>query len=124
MNQQRTTTWRSSVRDMGTEFTPEEIAAEEARRHRDNGGAAIYPSRRQKRSESLELDLSTGTPVCPRCGGTQFKARRTVGQRLGIGAITAVTLPVSAVGGGLVAAKRMKQKVQCVTCGTFYERIT
>jgi len=106
------------------EFTPEEIAAEEARRHRDNGGAAIYPSRRRQKPEHPELDLSSGAPTCPKCGGAQFKARRTVGQRFRIGVIAAVTLPVSAGGGGMVAAKRIKQKVQCVTCGTFYDRIT
>jgi hypothetical protein len=104
------------------EFTPEEIAAEEARRRRDNGG--YYPGRLRREPQPTDLDTSDGIPRCPRCGGEQFKARRTVGQRLGIGVIAAVTFPVSAVGGGMVAAKRIKQKVQCVTCGTFYARIS
>src|SRR5659263_207144 len=61
------------------------------------------------------LDTSSGSPACLKCGGVQFKARRTVGQRFGIGAIGALTLPVSAGAGALVAAKGMKQRVQCVT---------
>lgn len=111
---------------MGVEFTPEEIAAEEARRRRDNNPYPEYVGRRKKHTpqEVSELDTSSGAPACPKCGGSQFKARRTVGQRIGIGVITAVSFPVSAAGGGLVAAKRMKQKVQCVTCGTFYNRTT
>lgn len=107
---------------MGTEFTPEEIAAEIERRHRDND-PNYRPRRRRARPESPAIDTATGVPKCPRCGNSQFKARRTVGQRLGIGAIAALTLPVSAGAGGLAAAKGIRQKVQCVTCGTFYDRI-
>jgi len=70
------------------------------------------------------LDTGSGSPTCPKCGGTQFKARRTVGQRFGIVAVGALTLPISAGAGALAAAKGMKQRVQCVTCGMFYARVS
>lgn len=48
---------------------------------------------------------------CPHCGGSQFKARRTKAARWGIFATGAA---------GAVVTKQ--KKVQCVTCGTIYDR--
>jgi hypothetical protein len=65
-------------------------------------------------------DVLQRTPhglACPKCGGTQFKARRTAGDRTMI-ALGTVTTGV----GGILSAQKRQQKVQCVTCGTFYER--
>lgn len=111
---------------MGTEFTPEEIAEEEVRRRRDNNPYPQRVGRKPKPTPDPELDAldtSGGVPTCPKCGGTQFKARRTVKQRFGIAAVGALTLPISAGAGALAASKGMKQRVQCITCGTFYARI-
>lgn len=58
-----------------------------------------------------------GHPACPKCGGTQFKLRRTPGRRAGIGTAT-----VLAGGVGALAAAG-KQKVQCITCGLFYNTL-
>ena len=104
-------------------FTPQEIAAETARRQRENNPYPGRPGKRHPRRTSAQLDTSGGLPTCPKCGGTQFKARRTVGQRLKIGTIAVLTAPISAGVGGLAAAKGVRQKVQCITCGAFYERV-
>lgn len=56
---------------------------------------------------------------CPRCKGTQFKARRTAGQRTMIGTAGVLTGGL----GAAASARKRGQKVQCVTCGTFYDRI-
>lgn len=58
--------------------------------------------------------------MCPKCHGKQFKVRRKPGQRAAIVAWGAVTFPVSAVGGGLVAAHFISKQVQCMTCGNYY----
>lgn len=55
---------------------------------------------------------------CPLCGGTQFKARRTARQRA---AITAGTITTGI--GGIMSAQKRGQKIQCITCGTFFDRI-
>lgn len=55
---------------------------------------------------------------CPKCGGTQFTAKRSKkGKGVGI-AIGAVTLGLGAVAVGLAP----KSQVKCVTCGTMYKR--
>ena len=57
--------------------------------------------------------------ACPKCGGAQFKARRSGAARAGIVGTTIATGGV----GGIVAAGATKQKrVTCVTCGTVYVR--
>lgn len=49
--------------------------------------------------------------ACPKCGGTQFTAKRSVkGKVIGIGTIGVA---------GLIAPK---SQVKCVTCGTMYKR--
>lgn len=65
------------------------------------------------------LEQTPNGVKCPKCGGTQFKARRTAGDR---GKIAAgwVTTGV----GAILSARKHQQKVQCVTCGTFYDRLT
>lgn len=69
-------------------------------------------------SRDGELDTSTGEPRCPHCGGRQFKARRTAGQR---GRIAAGWLTTGV--GAVLSARKHHQKAQCVTCGRFYDLI-
>ncbi|QZN86944.1 hypothetical protein [Cellulomonas sp. C5510] len=83
------------------------------------GAQSKGPARAKTKAEPPRLDTSDGAPRCPKCGGVQFKARRTVGQRMKVGTATVMT----GGAGGLVAAKAVKQRVQCITCGTFYARI-
>ena len=57
--------------------------------------------------------------ACPKCGGMQFRARRSGAARAGIVGTTVATGGI----GGIVAAGVTKQKrVTCVTCGTVYLR--
>ena len=67
---------------------------------------------RLKRTPISQLGRQThGGLACPKCGGTQFKARRSGGARAGI------------VATGLVGLAFTKQtKVACTTCGTIYQR--
>lgn len=55
---------------------------------------------------------------CPRCGGMQFKARRSKAARAGV-AVSTIAFPP--LGAAAVAATK-KKRVQCVTCGTVYDR--
>ncbi len=55
-------------------------------------------------------DTSSGTLACPKCRGTQFKAKRS-----GLGKLATAPLPVAMP---LVP----KHHVKCVTCGTTYRR--
>jgi ssDNA-binding Zn-finger/Zn-ribbon topoisomerase 1 len=48
---------------------------------------------------------------CPKCGGTQFKAKRSAFGKT-VGAVIALPL----------AALAPKTRVKCVTCGTTYHR--
>jgi hypothetical protein len=65
--------------------------------------------------------------LCPKCGGSTFKARRSTGQRAGLtGALLAgmLTGGVAAVGwlaAGAAGAARAT-RVTCVTCGTVFNR--
>ena len=86
--------------------------------------AASWASRADRKSkDKRERDRLARTPIsevgvkgegglaCPKCGGTQFQARRTKAARTGV------------VMGGLAGAAMTKQKqVTCVTCGTIYKR--
>jgi len=54
---------------------------------------------------------------CPNCGGTNFKAKRSIKGKLGMAAAG-----VTVVGGPLVAALAPKTQVKCVTCGTMFKR--
>lgn len=56
-------------------------------------------------------DRSSGALACPKCGGTQFKAKRSKGAK---------ALLIPTVGMGALLAK--KSRVKCVTCGTEYMR--
>lgn len=55
-------------------------------------------------------DTSSGTLACPKCKGTQFKAKRS-----GLGKLASAPLPVTML---LVP----KHHVKCVACGTTYRR--
>ena len=65
---------------------------------------------RQKLTEVAD-STSDGTPQCPRCGGSQFTAKRSnKGKVVGIG-----TLGVA----GLIAPK---SQLKCVACGMKFKR--
>jgi DNA-directed RNA polymerase subunit RPC12/RpoP len=52
-----------------------------------------------------KVGIKGGTGVqCPKCGGTQFKAKRSAGGKVGLGVLAP------------------KTRVRCVTCGTQYTR--
>ena len=77
----------------------------------------LYPSRPYsgKKNERQMLskvgNTTSGTLACPKCGGTQFTAKRSAkGKVIGF-----TTLGV----GGLIAPK---SQVKCVTCGTMFKR--
>lgn len=65
--------------------------------------------RRKKISKAGATD--EGGIACPKCGGTQFTAKRSM---------KAKTLGVATVGVG--AALAPKSQVKCVTCGKMYKR--
>jgi hypothetical protein len=66
-------------------------------------------------------DTSAGILACPKCKGTSFKAKRSLGAKLVLGTAGVVTLGVAPVG---VAAAGLakKTRVKCTTCGTEYKR--
>lgn len=53
--------------------------------------------------------MTADGPKCPKCGGTQFEAARSWGQK-----IDAVVLPIT------MLAK--KKDIACVTCGAKFSR--
>jgi Protein of unknown function (DUF2510) len=56
--------------------------------------------------------------MCPKCHGKQFKVKRSGGQKAAIIGWGVVSLPVSGVGGALVASHFIKREtVRCTTCG-------
>jgi hypothetical protein len=57
--------------------------------------------------------------ACPKCGGSQFKAKRSGKARAGIAVTTVVT---GGIGGVAAAGVTRQTKVKCVTCGTEYQR--
>jgi ribosomal protein S27AE len=68
-----------------------------------------YTSRRRELTEVA--DRSSGQLACPKCGGTQFHARRSNTKRL-IGAATV----------GAASLLTSRSQVQCVTCGAKFKR--
>lgn len=79
----------------------------------------------RRRPATVRQPISqVGTPstggglACPKCGGTQFKARRSKGARAGIGVVSVASL---GLGAASLAVKK-KNRVQCVTCGNIYQR--
>jgi hypothetical protein len=66
-----------------------------------------------KRAEAV------GMLICPNCGGTQFKARRSGARRLGIAATGIVIAPLGAAAAAAIAKKN---RVECVTCGKQFGR--
>ncbi len=66
---------------------------------------------RDRRPISEAGDQTAGGLACPKCGGTQFKAKRgRLGKLIG----------VATVGVGALAVP--KRWVKCETCGTEYQR--
>jgi predicted RNA-binding Zn-ribbon protein involved in translation (DUF1610 family) len=77
-----------------------------------NAPAVPYTGKTGSREKLSEVGTQTGDGLkCPKCGGTQFTAKRSKkGKVIGF-----TTLGV----GGLVAPK---SQVKCVTCGTMFKR--
>lgn len=71
---------------------------------------AAPPGNRVRKAISEVGDQTAGGLACPKCGGTQFKAKRS---RL------AKTVTVVSIVGVVAMPKRW---VKCVTCGTEYQR--
>ncbi len=61
-------------------------------------------------------DKSSGVLACPRCGGNQFKTKRSGAVK---GAAVVGTLALGPLG---LAALAKASEVKCVTCGTSYKR--
>lgn len=101
------------------------------RRERHRAGAAAArearESRQVGRGSAVDVPISrvgkTGGQgvglACPRCGGAQFKQRRSRGGRAGIVAGTVLLPGIGTVAG---AALTKQKQVQCVTCGARYRR--
>lgn len=92
-------------------------------RHWDGDRWGARASREEIReiaeTPSDELEATPEGIRCGKCGGTQFKARRTGSQRARIVAVGVLSGGLGAAG----SARRNEQKVQCITCGTFYPRL-
>ena len=63
-------------------------------------------------------DRSHGVLACPKCGGTQFKAKRSLGKKLVTGALALPTAGAALA----VGALGKKTRVKCETCSTEYLR--
>ena len=75
------------------------------------GDASYRGEMGQRKALSAVGDRSGGSIACPRCGGTQFTAKRSnTGKAVGF-----ATLGV----GGLIAPK---SQVKCVACGLKFKR--
>ena len=106
-------------------FTDGVIAAQRQRGERERQKAA--DKRLQKARNPANKPISqVGKPAaggaglaCPVCGGAQFKARRSKAARVGIAGATLTTGGLAGLG---AAAVTKQKKVQCVTCGTIYQR--
>jgi len=93
-----------------------------AGRHEYAGEQRARAAARETDARFREAGLmasSDAPPRCPKCGGTQFKLRRTGGQRAAIGTAT-VLFGLIGAGAGAAATN---QQVQCVTCGLFYSKV-
>src|SRR5437879_3541954 len=73
------------------------------------GETAVGP---HKRLSEVGAHGTDGTLRCPRCGGTNFTAKRSGGGK-------ATGLAVLGIGGALLARKT---QVRCVTCGATFKR--
>lgn len=67
---------------------------------------------------SQVADRSSGGLACPKCGGTNLKAKRSGKAVVGVTAGTVATFGLGAV----FAGKAKKRWVVCETCGTRYQR--
>ncbi len=100
-------------------------AIERGRPAKEKKQAEIDEELRQKPGGKVHAPISevarrdASGIACPKCGGTQFKARRTGAARAGITGAAVLTAGL----GGLAGAAATKQKrVTCVTCGTRHMR--
>jgi len=78
--------------------------------------AAYQAEIRQKRGTRHQRisEAAVHTPgglTCPKCGGAQFKARRSNTKRVTLAATAAIATPLT-----------RQNQVQCVTCGTKFKR--
>jgi hypothetical protein len=78
--------------------------------------AAYTAQIRAQRGTRTQRISEVGTQVpgglaCPKCGGTQFKARRSNTKRVTLAATAAIATPLT-----------RQTQVQCVTCGTKFKR--
>lgn len=110
---------------MGIDFDEIERRHAEDRKHRmsshPQGPSGEYAddSWREPVDEPGEsLEVGPDGPRCPVCHGSQFVARRTSHDR-GMIATAAVLTGI----GAILSARKRQQRVQCVTCGRFYDRI-
>jgi hypothetical protein len=74
----------------------------------DDGPPRDKKRRREKISEVG--NVTEAGLACPKCGGTQFKAKRSRGAKVLLSPM-AITIPLAP-----------KTRVKCVTCGTEYRR--
>jgi hypothetical protein len=66
-------------------------------------------------------DTSTGVLACPKCKGTSFKAKRSLGAKLTLGTAGVVALGVAPIGAA-AAGLAEETRVKCTICGTEYKR--
>lgn len=92
--------------------------AEKARKDEERRRREIQEHRQKKADAELRSskisdvgDRSSGVLACPKCGGTQFKAKRSAKSK-------ALLIPTVGVGALLAP----KSKVRCETCGSEYVR--
>jgi hypothetical protein len=82
-----------------------------------DSGRRVVGTKQQRLSEvgsKTEAGLA-----CPKCGSTQFKAKRSARGKLIGGTVGVATLGVL---GPAAAALAPKSQVRCVACGTTYKR--
>ena len=72
--------------------------------------AAASPGDRVRAEISQVGDRTPAGLACPKCGGTNFKAKRSRGAK-----ILLAPIPIA-------IAAAPKSRVKCVTCGTEYQR--
>jgi len=100
--------WTSTT-DAGRQYATKALAE---KNERDKNRLTTKPSSMGHRTKLSNVgDTSSGTLACPKCKGTQFKAKRRGSAKV-VGAAT------FGVGALLVP----KTRVKCVTCGTEYLR--
>jgi DNA-directed RNA polymerase subunit RPC12/RpoP len=80
-------------------------------------------ARTRSQPKSLAFDVRAGTHRCPRCGGTQFRARRATGRRFIVRFFVECVLWLSPDIGRGMADTVVTRKIACTTCGSQYDPI-